>query len=167
MSILFGYIGVYSPLILFLATLVLLQNMSTTLYYFVAGFILNNALNILLKIAFKEPRPDGDQKAIEIGVANGVRFGHDKFGMPSGHAQNCAYCLTFITMTLNSPAITGIYSVITLLSCIQRYVYKNHTVLQLIIGLLVGLTFGFLLYQITNNALKGNIKMKRDDYAPK
>ena len=160
------YIGLYAPIILFILSLFLLRNMATYLRFFVSGFILNNILNIILKLFIKEPRPTQDQKAIEIGLVNGARIGFDKFGMPSGHGQNCGYCLAFITMTLNNPFITAIYSVITVISLFQRYLYNNHTILQLLVGILVGYSFGYLTYSIGHKYIMGNIKMKKDDNGP-
>ena len=160
------YVGLYAPIILFVLSLFLLRNMKIYLKFFVAGFILNNILNILLKLAIKETRPSKDQKAIEVGVVNGARIGFDKFGMPSGHAQNCGYCLAFITMTLNNPLITAIYIIISGTSLFQRYLYNNHTFLQLIIGVIIGLGFAYLVYIFGNKSIIGNIKMKKDDNAP-
>ena len=160
------YIGLYAPIILFTLTLFLLRNMTIYLKYFVGGFILNNILNIILKLAIKEPRPTKDQKAIEIGVVNGARIGFDKFGMPSGHAQNCGYCLVFILMTLNDPFITALYLLISFISLFQRYLYNNHTILQLSIGLIIGSAFAFSTYYISNKTIMGNIKMRKDDDGP-
>jgi len=160
------YIGAYSPIILFFLTILLLRNKQIYLPFFVCGFILNNILNIILKLAIKEPRPSKDKKAIEIGIVNGARVGFDNFGMPSGHAQNCGYSLTFVTMVLNDPLITTIYLVISLISLFQRYLYNNHTILQLIIGLIVGGCFGFLTYIGATRYIVGNVKMKKDDNAP-
>ena len=160
------YIGLYSPIILFILSLFLLRNMTIYLKFFLSGFILNNILNIILKLSIKEPRPSKDQKAIEVGIINGARIGFDKFGMPSGHAQNCGYCLSFITMAFNNPFITMIYSLISLVSLFQRYLYNNHTFLQLVTGFIVGLSFGYLTYIIGNKNITGNIKMKKDENAP-
>jgi membrane-associated phospholipid phosphatase len=160
------YIGSLAPIILFGLSLLLLRNMKIYLQFFVFGFILNNILNIILKLAIKEPRPTKDQKAIEIGVTNGARISFDKFGMPSGHAQNCGYCLAFITMALNNPYITTLYTVITFNSLFQRYLYNNHTILQLIIGIIIGTTFGYIIYMFANKNIIGNIKMKKDDNGP-
>jgi membrane-associated phospholipid phosphatase len=160
------YIGLYAPFILFVLSLFLLRNMKIYLSVFVLGFILNNILNIILKLAIKEPRPLKDEKAIEIGVVNGVRIGFDKFGMPSGHAQNCGYCITFITMSLNNPFITTLYSLISLISLFQRYLYNNHTILQLTTGFIVGGGFGYLTYLIGHKYIMGNIKMKMDENGP-
>jgi len=164
--LLIDYIGEYAPIILFLLSLFLLRNMKTYLQFFVSGFILNNILNILLKLAIKEPRPSNNQKAIEVGVINGARIGFDNFGMPSGHAQNCGYCFTFITMVINNPFITALYLIISVISLFQRYLCNNHNILQLIIGFIVGIGFGILVYQLGNKFITGNIKMKKDDNGP-
>ena len=158
-----NYIGLYAPIILFILSVFLLRNMPKYLSFFVVGFIFNNILNIILKLLIKEPRPTTNQKAIEIGVVNGSRIGFDKFGMPSGHAQNCGYCLTFIIMTLNNPFITTLYLLLSIISLFQRYLNNNHTILQLFIGLIIGTFFGYLTYIIGNKYIMGNIKMKKDD----
>ena len=160
------YIGYYAPVILFGLSLFLLRNMTRYLKFFVSGFVLNNILNIILKLFIKESRPSNDQKTIEIAINNGVRVGFDKFGMPSGHAQNCGYCLVLIIMTLNNPFITTLYMGITLISVSQRYLYNNHTILQLLIGLLIGSGFGYLTYSLGNKFITGNIKMKKDEEGP-
>ena len=160
------YIGYYAPIILFFLSLLLLRNIKRYLQFFVSGFVLNNILNIVLKLCIKESRPSNDQKIIEIAINNGVRVGFDKFGMPSGHAQNCGYCLIFIMMTVNNPFITTLYMVITLISVSQRYFYNNHTILQLLIGLLIGSGFGYLTYEAGNKFIMGNIKMKKDEEGP-
>ena len=160
------YIGLFGPVILFILSLFLLRNNKKYLYFFFYGFILNNILNIILKVAIKEPRPTSQQKAIEIGIANGARISFDKFGMPSGHAQNCAYCLAFINMVLNDPFITAIYIVFTFNTLFQRYLYNNHTILQLVVGTFIGLFVGYIIYTIANKNIMGNIKMKKDDNAP-
>ena len=160
------YIGLYAPIILFILTLFLLRNMKTYLQFFVIGFILNNILNVILKLIIKEPRPNDELKAIEIGVVHGARSGFDKFGMPSGHAQNCGYCSSFITLVLNDHFITTLYALITIISLFQRYLYINHNILQLVVGTFVGIGFGYLTYLLGNKYITGNIKMKKDDNAP-
>jgi membrane-associated phospholipid phosphatase len=160
------YIGYYAPIILFFLSLLLLRNIKRYLQFFVSGFILNNILNIVLKLFIKESRPSNDQKIIEIAINNGARVGFDKFGMPSGHAQNCGYCLIFIMTSINNLFITTLYMAITLISLSQRYLYNNHTILQLLIGLLIGSGFGYLTYSLGNKFIMGNIKMKKDEEGP-
>ena len=168
--LLFGnYIGLYAPIILFILTIIILRNKTIFLQFFIAGFILNTISNIILKLSIKELRPLHDKKALEIGVVNGARISFDKFGMPSGHAQTCGFCLSFIILTLsNHPFwIILLYSLITLITLLQRYLNNNHTALQLLIGLIVGSLFGYLIYILANKNIVGNIKLKKDDYGPK
>ena len=160
------YLGLYAPIILFILSLFLLRNKKIYLRFLIYGFILNNLLNIILKLTIKEPRPNKDKKEIEIGVVNGVRIGFDKFGMPSGHAQNCGYLILFITMTLNNPVITMLFSLLSVISLLQRYIYNNHSILQLIVGFIIGIGIGYLTYFIGNKYIRGNIKMKKDDNGP-
>jgi hypothetical protein len=87
--------------------------------------------------------------------------------MPSAHAQNCGFNLAFITLVLNNSFITGLYLVISLISMHQRYKYLNHTILQVIVGFILGLGFGYMFYYIGNKWIKGNLTIKFDDFAPK
>lgn len=166
MYVLRDYIGVYAPIILFFLAIFLLRNTITYLQFFLLGFILNNISNIILKLVIKEPRPSTDQKHIEIAVVNNIRVGFDKFGMPSGHAQNSGYCLTFITMSLFNPFITGLFIFISVISLYQRYLYNNHTFLQLIVGFIIGAGIGYFSYFIGNKQLTGDITTKHDDNGP-
>lgn len=159
-------IGFYSPFILFILSIFLLRHLTTYLSFFGVGFILNIILNFILKNIIKEPRPFKDNKIIEIGVTNGAHIGIDKFGMPSGHAQICGFCLSYITMVLNNPYITGLYLLITGLTLFERFKYNHHSIFQLIIGLLIGIAFGYVSYIIANKYITGNIKMKKDENGP-
>ena len=161
------YIGLYAPLILIFVSIFILQNKTKYLQIYIIGLILNNVLNAVLKYAIKEPRPSIDSRILEMAIANGERFGHDRYGMPSGHAQNCAYNLAFVTLVLKNSFISGLYLVITFISIYQRHKYFNHTILQLIIGFCVGLIFGYLSYYAGNKWLKGDLTPKLDDCAPK
>jgi len=161
-----NYIGYYAPFILFGMSALLLRNMSTYLQLFISGFILNNIINIVLKLLIKEPRPTKDQKAIEIGVTNGARIGFDKFGMPSAHAQNCAYCLSYTFFTLYNPFVSWAFIILTILCSVQRYSNNNHSLFQIFIGLIVGFIVGYCVYLIGNTIVTGKIEPKKDDYGP-
>jgi membrane-associated phospholipid phosphatase len=161
------YIGVFAPIILFIFSIFLLHNKINYLKIYIFGYILNIILNVILKNIIKEPRPSKNSRALEIAVANKKMVDLDKFGMPSGHAQTCGFTLAFITLVLNNSFITGLYLVITFLSLFQRHKYSNHTISQLIVGVIVGIGFGYISYQVGNKWIKGNLKMKLDDNAPK
>lgn len=154
---------VYMPILLFLISSFLLRNKMKYLAYFVAGYVANNGLNAVLKLMIQEPRPSNDLRALEIGISNGERISFDKFGMPSGHAQTCGFALVFISLVFDSPKMTAFYLVISFITMAQRYIFNNHTILQLIVGFVTGGLFGFLTYMIANNKIMGSLKMRPDD----
>lgn len=165
-QLILGYIGVWTPFIFFFLSLFLLRNKITYSFYYIVGFIFNFILNSLLKLIIQEPRPDKDSRTIDIGTTNGKRFGPDVYGMPSGHGQMNAYNLAFITASLHSSAITCLYLVFTIISISQRYIYNNHTILQLFVGLCIGLAVGITTYIIVNKKVRGIINEKKDDNGP-
>jgi membrane-associated phospholipid phosphatase len=163
---LIAYIGAFSPIFLFFISLLLLRKYTVYLSFYAIGTIINTILNITLKSIIQEPRPNEDYKLVTISTSNGHRFGPDVYGMPSGHAQNAAFNLAFITGLFKSPAITSFYLVITIITLGQRYIYKNHTILQLLVGFIIGTIIGTLCYIKANEKIKGHITEKPDDNGP-
>lgn len=161
-----NYIGLLAPIILFILTLFLLRNTKTYMLFFLYGTLFNNIINIILKLFIKEPRPDKDNKAIELGILHGARINFDKFGMPSGHAQNCAFITLFSTMVFNNPIITCFYTTITMICVLQRYLNHNHTILQLLVGLIIGAFIGYITYILGNKYIVGNTQTKPDENGP-
>lgn len=159
----FDLVGSTAPITLFFSSIYFLRNSPNYLLFYTIGYGLNFLLNAILKILIKEPRPDDDNKVIEFMIYNGNRVGFDKYGMPSGHAQVCLFSLTFLTLVLNDPNISIFCAVLSLISLIQRYIYNNHTILQLIIGALVGTIFAYLIYFISKKYIIGKINCKKDD----
>jgi membrane-associated phospholipid phosphatase len=48
----------------------------------------------------------------------------------------------------------------------QRVVYNHHTIFQVIVGALVGAGFGYLVYFLAREKIKGRITEKVDDFGP-
>lgn len=153
-------IGTTAPYTLFIISIFLLRNLKHHLIFYLLGFGLNNILNIVLKLLIQEPRPSDDTKFLEF---IGHRLGYDKYGMPSGHAQNCFFSLVYITLTLNQPTITLFYICISFISLVQRYEYKNHTLTQLFVGSVVGIVFAYLIYFFSGKYILGKVNRKKDD----
>jgi len=160
MKKIFDTIGTTAPYTLFIISVFLLRNLKYYLFFYIFGFGLNNLLNITLKLLIREPRPRDDTKFLEF---IGNRVGYDKYGMPSGHAQNCFYSLIYITLVLNQPMITLLYVGISFICIVQRYEYKNHTLTQLFAGSIVGILFAYLIYFFSGKYILGKANNKKDD----
>ena len=163
--------GQKGPLILLFTSFILLWNKTTFLYYYFFGFFLNIILNLILKGLFKQPRPLEGKRIFQIALKygsdykymNGIPF--DMFGMPSGHAQSVFYSTVFIYLTLKNKKIALLYLLISLITLYQRVEYQMHTVLQVIIGSIIGAGFSYCIYYISQGKLVGNLMLKKDDNA--
>lgn len=132
----FDYIGYYGPIILLIATIMLMIARTKVLILYITFFIINSYLNRVLKLLIREPRPVGN---ILFNDSENTKAS-EQYGMPSGHAQSVAYTAMFLylfTKPTNHYLVMGacFVGVITLY---QRYKYKRHSISQLLVGTTVG-----------------------------
>ena len=165
-NLIIDYIGYYAPLLLLIVSAFLLRNRCTYMKFFIYGYTATIILNSLLKILIREPRPSKDKRILEIAMKNGQRIGFDKFGMPSGHAQIAGFSLAYMTMLFKSPSLSLLYGVISIITMYQRYIYNNHTIMQLIVGFMIGIGTGIMTYLLGHKNIKGILRMKPDDNGP-
>jgi membrane-associated phospholipid phosphatase len=164
-----NYTGEFGPMILFVPTIFLLYNKSNALVYYIIGSFLNSVLNIFLKLLIQQPRPSDDADKFELMIQRRKQLlliPYDVFGMPSGHAQTVAFTTAFVFLTIQNDMFRGLCGVISLLTIWQRVHYNYHTVLQVIIGAIVGLLFAYLMFYLYKINIAGLLKEKCDDNAP-
>lgn len=88
------------------------------------------------------------------------------FGMPSGHAQTAFFITVFIYLSLKKNNLFYFFLVYSLFICYQRVKREYHSLPQVIVGALVGSAFGYFMYQLAREKIKGLIKEKQDDNGP-
>jgi membrane-associated phospholipid phosphatase len=149
-----------------------LRNKETLLYYYNIGFFIDNILNIIIKGIFQQPRPSEDIQQFNLALNSGKRFifkdgvPFDIFGMPSGHAQSSLFSTSYVYFALKKINVLYLYLLLSLITVSQRVVYKFHSVLQVLIGSIIGALLGYCIYYLSQESLKGIIGEKKDDYAP-
>jgi len=169
---LFNKIGMFGPVILYFCSIHLLWNRQHLFFYYNIGFFVNALLNLIIKGLIQEPRPSEDPRTFHLALTHGKRFlfkdgiPHDIFGMPSGHAQSSLFSTMFIYLSFRKQNLLYAYLLMSLLTMIQRVIYKHHTILQVIIGAVVGCGFGYFVYFLAREKIKGHITEKADDYGP-
>jgi membrane-associated phospholipid phosphatase len=150
LSKLFDYIGFSAPYFLIPVTLFLIIHKKMATIVFIAGYIGNMILNTALKLCFQEPRPSLIQHSFALDFSdvykNADELGPHEYGMPSGHSQTVWFITTFITMALKNHTISLVYAVISICTMIQRVQYNNHTMSQVLAGMIVGSLFAYWLY---------------------
>jgi len=169
---LFNLLGNFAPLILLFVSFFLLWNKPNLFFYYTVGVFCNAILNIIIKGLIQQPRPTEDSKLFYLALTHGKRFifkdyvPFDIFGMPSGHVQSVFFSTVFVYLSLQKTSILYFYLAISFISMIQRVVYNYHTILQVIVGSIVGGLFGYYDFYLAQQKLKGKIREKHDDFAP-
>ena len=59
-----------------------------------------------------------------------------------------------------------IYLLVSLLTIYQRVLFKDHTVLQVFAGAIVGILFGGFIYFMARQKIMGKLRSKPDDDGP-
>lgn len=171
MSILYE-LGGYGPIILILLSWYLLWDNKNLFFYYTVGIFSNAVLNIVFKGMIQEPRPMFDSKKLsllklhqkEYLFQNGIPF--DMYGMPSGHAQTAFFSTIFIYLCLKQNNWLYVYLILTLIICYQRVKYDYHYISQVIVGSIIGSAFGYFVYNLAREKIKGRIREKPDDFGP-
>lgn len=153
---LMDYIGFFGPFILFCISLWKLTTRVPFLYGYVGLFLGSTLINKLLKILFKEPRPDGSRTIVDEPYQ-----GADAYGMPSGHAQSVCFSATYLYLTTKDLFWLALELCVVSLTVLQRWKYKNHSIEQLAVGSLVGTFLGYYGYQLMNTWIKESMSVKK------
>lgn len=114
-----------------------------SIYFFIVLSI-SGLLNKLTKYWFISPRP---KNCIKFLASEVCKEGSN--GMPSGHAQFTAFSLTVAYLFTHHYLFLSI--ALFLVTLIQRVVYNNHTILQLLVGSIIGFVLGICFYEIVKS----------------
>jgi membrane-associated phospholipid phosphatase len=170
--ILFEEFGKFGPFFLIFLSMYLLWNKNNLFFFYTVGLFIDAILNIVLKGIIQEPRPNVDPKTFNLALTHGRRFlfkdgiPYDIFGMPSGHSQSSLFSTMFIYLALKNTRLSFIYLISSLIIMAQRVEFNQHTVLQCIIGAIIGGIFAYIMFYLSDQKMKGIIREKPDDYGP-
>lgn len=160
-----GYYGSFFVVSLVFLRLFLLKKFLHSIIFLFGAFF-NFIIDLLLKGYFKDPRPRNPVEMIipcwswifDGCVTNdhSLYQGVIQYGFPSGHAQSVFYgtsYLFFVEWLERFRFGFDIWLYLCLLVClltlIQRYKYRRHTIQQLIAGSLTGFVVAWIIYMIT------------------
>jgi phosphate/sulfate permease len=94
------------------------------------------------------------------------RIGFDRFGLPSSTAQSVIFSLVYIYFSLKNTKITFAYFIIAFLSIVQKIIYNNNTIIQIVAGVFVGTLLAYSFYEYAKHILKRELKEKLEDDGP-
>lgn len=140
-EIILDTLGFYGPIIIAFIVGVALSSRPKYLFLYFVFLVLNNEFNKILKLIFREKRPENPIHFSKIEKYNGAQI----FGMPSGHAESVGYSFMFLYILTGTSYWLYIVGFIAVLTCIQRWKYRRHTFEQIIVGLLCGMAIASIL----------------------
>jgi len=144
------HIGFYGPEILFVATVILLQNKNSLVTIYGIGFAVSVILNFILKGLLQHPRPNDESHIFNIEKLYRKNVTFDKYGMPSGHTQGVFFTTVYTFLCLSSTQLTipiiMFYTFVVFLTAYQRIKFKHHTFGQVFVGAIVGIILACLFY---------------------
>ena len=132
-------VGYYGPIIIASIVGIVLWKRPKYLFLYIIFLLANNEFNKILKLIFREERPENPISFLQIEKYKGVQA----YGMPSGHAQSVGYSCIFLYLLTGLSYWLYIAIFIALLTCIQRWKYRRHTIEQIIVGFLVGIIVAY------------------------
>jgi membrane-associated phospholipid phosphatase len=147
----FDFLGFNGPRILVVMNIIALWGRWYYILFFLFGAILDDALNHILKQIFREPRPEKCKPTV-FDPCTGLK---PDYGMPSGHAESAVYCWTFLWYMFPKLSwFTAIGALLVVCTEIHRYVYRRHTLEQLLVGSLVGFFMAQLILWIAEICIR-------------
>jgi membrane-associated phospholipid phosphatase len=168
LEILLKIIEQYGPIIIIVISILKLFIKQNYIFFYLIGTAINEILNLFLKYTIKENRPsisEKQNKIFTLGHQYDYFYSVDKYGMPSGHAQNLGFSLGFMFMFIKHSYLLWVYIIISCITLFQRYINKKHSIIQLFIGYSIGMIIGILFYKLGNHFIKGNVYKKKEDNA--
>lgn len=124
----------------------LLSTPGVPIYFLIVYLIINvfnKVGNEYLKDFLQETRPFKPRKFLETDS-----FTHKKsYGLPSGHTQGVGFSTMFSWLVTKSHGVE--YIILNAIVLYERYIFRNHTIFQLVMGLLIGVVLAYIVYFTT------------------
>ena len=136
-----GYFGEYFT---FIITCALIYNQYIYFIVFLIMTVVNRYFNTFIKNKIRQSRPENPIKFLDSDT-----FSKKKFGMPSGHTQSAFFniCYAYLLTTYFCPWIF-LLLIIGAIIIAERLKYKNHTLVQLLGGALVGALVAYITVKV-------------------
>ena len=135
-----GYFG--DTISFFIICMLIFNNFKFVIFY-VIFFIINMYFNNYLTNLIKQKNPSHPIKFLESET-----YSKKRYGMPSFHSQNMFFSIGYSFFILNNFIWKLVLLLIGFAVIYERYVFRDHTMEQLLYGSILGLLLGYISYFI-------------------
>jgi len=136
-------LGYFGDTISFFIICILIFNKFIFFIFYIICFIINMCINNYLTNKIKQKNPSNPIKFLESDT-----FFKKRYGMPSFHTQNIFFSIGYVFFILNNFIWRLVFLLIGISVIYERYVFRDHTMKQLLYGSLLGLLLGYISYCI-------------------
>jgi membrane-associated phospholipid phosphatase len=145
------FIGYYSSRIAFIIifTYFLYYQKFFWLWIYVLLYTINYFIVRILQKSLRDPRPRDGKQFMKDEFHNS-----EAYGMPSGHTQTILFSLVYFFMVTRSVPWLIMMCFIAVCTISQRLIYRKHTILQIIVGGILGSAYGYFTYLWINDYKK-------------
>lgn len=144
-ALFFDILGYYGPWFVAICVIVALWKRPMYVILYIIFLWANQLLNRCLKWMFREERPSNPIPFSKLEKYTGAHH----YGMPSGHAESVGFSFVFLLLLEGYRSwwlyLVGMNMMVT---SIQRWKYRRHTVEQIIAGLFFGGGFAWLVLYV-------------------
>jgi len=136
-------LGYFGDTISFFIICILIFNKFIFFIFYIICFIINMGINNYLTNKIKQKNPSHPIKFLESDS-----FSKKRYGMPSFHTQNMFFSIVYVFFILNNFIWRLVLLLIGVAVIYERYVFRDHTMEQLLYGALLGSLIGYIFYFI-------------------
>ena len=136
-------LGYFGDTISFFIICILIFNKFIFFIFYIICFIINMGINNYLTNKIKQKNPSHPIKFLESDS-----FSKKRYGMPSFHTQNMFFSIGYVFFILNNFIWKLVLLLIGFAVIYERYVFRDHTMEQLLYGALLGSLIGYIFYFI-------------------
>jgi membrane-associated phospholipid phosphatase len=96
---------------------------------------LSSLVNFIAKSITKQPRPSHTRHTTRFILKDGLLY--DVYGMPSGHAQSVVFSTVYYYLVMNNGFLLFFIG-ISMITLVERVHDHHHTVMQVMVGAILG-----------------------------
>ena len=125
--------------------------------FYMLGIFINILFNYLLKYILLIPKPNIDSSIFNLKLIQN-NFSYDELGMPSLFSTLLIYSFVYFYIIYSNWWINILFLLFISIMYYYFYIIKQATILQLLVGFVIGIGTGILFIKLSKNYLKGEEK---------
>jgi len=126
-------------------------------YFYLLGILINILFNYLLKYIFLIPKPFIDTSLFHLKLIQN-NYSWDELGFPSLFSTLAFYSFIYFYLIYSNSWINIVFVFFIIIGLFYFYKIKQHSIFQIFVGSIIGISSSFLFIFLSKYFLKGELK---------